>query len=238
MASATKDGRLQLLLTHKILYNIVKTKWTFHRMQKKAQGALFVEPSIYSMDYPATAQTVYSVASGNFMRPGEISVRNTSKGIRTEPLRLRNHQWLCDGVNPVGHPAAGKKILAGQSINLPTAKFSSLGHTEMKTMAAREILSACQRLLALTLKRDKDPSSVSDTQITEAQQSVSFWAHFLKTDASPARKAPLSETTSDAGSSTSKDDATVSAGGARSRSRVPPLPKSIQPTWDPSSGTP
>ncbi len=86
---ATKDGRLRLPLTHKILDNIVKTKWTFYRMQKKAQGALFVEPSIYSMDHPATAQTVYSTASGHFMRPGEISVRNTSKGIRTEPLRLR-----------------------------------------------------------------------------------------------------------------------------------------------------
>jgi hypothetical protein len=56
MEKATKDGRLQLPLTHKILDQIVKTKWTFYRMQKKAQGALFVEPSIYSKDHPATNQ--------------------------------------------------------------------------------------------------------------------------------------------------------------------------------------
>jgi hypothetical protein len=76
METTTKDGRLRLPLTHKILDNIVKTKWTSFRMQKKAQGTLFVEPSIYSMDHPATAQTVYSTASGHFMRPGEISVHS------------------------------------------------------------------------------------------------------------------------------------------------------------------
>jgi hypothetical protein len=98
----------------------------------------------------------------------------------------------------------------------------------MNTVAAREILSARQRLFALSLKREKNPSSLSDAQITEAQQSVSFWAHFLQTGASPARRASLGETTSDAGSSTGKDgDATISASGARSRSGVPPLPKSI-----------
>jgi hypothetical protein len=47
MEKATKDGRLRLPLTHKILDNIVKTKWTFYRMQKKALGAQFVEPSNY-----------------------------------------------------------------------------------------------------------------------------------------------------------------------------------------------
>ncbi len=40
MEKATKDGRLRLPLTHKILENIVKTKWSLYKMQKKALGHL------------------------------------------------------------------------------------------------------------------------------------------------------------------------------------------------------
>ena len=98
MEKATKDGRLRLPLPHKILANIIETKWTLYQLKVRTEGARFVEPSIYSMDHPAMAQAVYSTVFGHFMRPGEISVRNTSKGIRTEPLRLKHHQWLYDGL--------------------------------------------------------------------------------------------------------------------------------------------
>jgi hypothetical protein len=127
MEKATKDGRLRLPLTHKILANIIETKWTLYQLKRNTEGARFVEPSIYSMDHPATAQAVYSTAFGHFMRPGEISVRNTSKGVRTEPLRLKHHQWLYDGVYPAGHEVEGQRIVVGQSINLPRAKTDQFG---------------------------------------------------------------------------------------------------------------
>ena len=150
MEKATKDGRLRLPLTHKILVNVVETKWNLYMLKKRTEGAQFVEPSIYSMDHPATAQAVYSTASGHFMRPGEVSVRNTSKGVRTEPLRLRNHQWLYDGVYPADHEAAGQKILVGQSINLPTAKTDPFG--ERSDRAAGSIPNSAMCAVRNTLR--------------------------------------------------------------------------------------
>ena len=107
--------------------------------EEEYRGARFVEPSIYSMDHPATAQAVYSTAFGHFMRPGEISVRNTSKGIRTEPLRLKHHQWLYDGVYPAGHEVEGQIIVVGQSINLPRASPTSLANVATGRLALSPI---------------------------------------------------------------------------------------------------
>ena len=125
MEMATKDGRLRLPLTHKILGNVIDTKWRLFREAKaaaQAAGEQFEYPSIYSMDHPATAAAVYSSASCHFCRPGEISVRNTSKGVVTTPLLLEHHQFLYDGVD-----ADGKKILMGQVINFPSTKTDPYG---------------------------------------------------------------------------------------------------------------
>jgi hypothetical protein len=124
--------------------------WNLYMLKKRTEGAQFVEPSIYSMDHTTTAQAVYSTASGHFMRPGEVSVRNTSKGVRTEPLRLRNHQWLYEGLYPVDHEAAGQRILVGQSINLPTAKTSPFG--ERSDQAAGSILNSVMCAVRNTLR--------------------------------------------------------------------------------------
>jgi hypothetical protein len=55
MEKAKKDGRLRLPLTHKILVNVVETKWNLYMLRRRTEGAQLVEPSIYSMDHPAMA---------------------------------------------------------------------------------------------------------------------------------------------------------------------------------------
>ena len=74
------------------------------------------------MEHPAFAATVYSTANCHFCRPGEVTVRNTSKGIKTTPLYLAHLRFNYDGVDE-----NDKRVLVGQTLTFPSTKSDQFG---------------------------------------------------------------------------------------------------------------
>ena len=111
----TEKKELRRPLTMEVLEDGLAAVYRRHH-QLKEEGK---EPSVYSLQNYYTLAAVCATAFQAMLRPGEVSVRTTSKGVKTEPLRIKHHRWVFAAQD-------GERVI-GESVLIPVSKTDQFG---------------------------------------------------------------------------------------------------------------
>ena len=98
MQKNAKGGATRLAMTFSIVSDILAKKLQRER-DARAKGLV---ASVYSLESFTLSAALYSALFVGLHRPGELTVRLTSKGVRTRPLRRKHFTFRTDGNKVVG----------------------------------------------------------------------------------------------------------------------------------------
>jgi hypothetical protein len=112
MQKDSKDGATRLAITFSILTDILAKKLQ-REIEARARGQA---ASVYSLESFTLSAALYSALFVGLHRPGELTVRHTSKGVLTKPLRRKHFTFR----------TIGDKV-TGATVSIPSTKTDQDG---------------------------------------------------------------------------------------------------------------